>query len=248
MVDYTYMTRGALGMFFHARTPWHYITSREEKTTVILIPGIFGKWGFMKKIADSISEAGHPVYVVPNLGYNTSSISDTAKKVKAFILHLFPRSGHIIPHMHQAGEKIVNLLEKENLDRVVLVTHSKGGLVGKFLLTHLNKDHRVLGMVAIAAPFSGSAITKFFPLRSVKELSEHSAVINHLEQDTSVNHQIISIYPEYDNHVWSEKGSFLEGAENILVPVRGHHKVLFSKEVQKIVIDSVEKLSKEKSL
>jgi len=41
----------------------------------------------------------------------------------------------------------------------------------------------------------------------------------------------VSIIPQYDNHVWSEKGSHLDGAKNIYVPVHGHHKVIYDREV-----------------
>ncbi|MEK7068622.1 MAG: hypothetical protein AAB964_02295, partial [Patescibacteria group bacterium] len=58
-----------------------------------------------------------------------------------------------------------------------------------------------------------------------------------------VNKKIISIYPEYDTHVWAKRGSFLEGAKNIELPVHGH-SVIDTKEVRAAVITAVEKLTR----
>jgi predicted alpha/beta hydrolase family esterase len=135
------------------------------------------------------------------------------------------------------------VIEKNNLRGIVLVAHSKGGLIGKYFLAHHNQDGRVLGMVAIATPFSGSAMAKLLPLDSVKELDVDSRIIRDLESHKEVNDKIISICPKYDNHVWAEKGSHLDGAENIDVSVRGHHKVLFDTHVQKVVLRAIDSLS-----
>ena len=221
LIDYGYMLRGTLSMVIHREPPQHYLGHVvEERAPVILIPGVLNKWGFMKHLGDTISRLGHPVYIVPELGYNISSIPASAKILRA-------------------------LIEKENMSGAILVAHSKGGLIGKYLLAHHNTGNRVLGMVAIASPFSGSAMTELFPQETFKELRTDSDIIKDLEQHRSVNEKIISIIPEYDNHVWADQGSFLDGAfENVEVPIQGHHKVLFSGIVLQTVLDSIEKISR----
>jgi hypothetical protein len=48
--------------------------------------------------------------------------------------------------------------------------------------------------------------------------------------------------PFYDNHVWAEKGSYLDGAlDNIKVNVSGHHKIISNKEVVRIIRQSVKR-------
>lgn len=219
LIDYGYMVRGTAIMLMHREPPKHYLGHIVAgKAPVILIPGISHRWSSIKHLGDKISLTGYPVCIVPELGLN---------------LYDIPKSAGIIR----------SLIEKENLSGVVIVAHSKGGLIGKYVLAHHNTDNRVLGMVAIAAPFSGSALAKLVPRDSYKELRIDSEIIRALEKHQAVNEHIISIIPEFDNHVWSEKGSFLDGAaENIEVPVKGHHKVLFSGLVLKIVLDSIEKL------
>ncbi|OYV39115.1 MAG: hypothetical protein B7Z81_03735 [Acidocella sp. 20-61-6] len=136
------------------------------------------------------------------------------------------------------------MIEKENLSGVVLVAHSKGGLIGKYLLAHDNADSRVSGMVAIATPFSGSAMANPIQHDLFRELQTDSEFIKDLEKHDAVNARIISIIPEYDNHVWAERGSYLDGAaENIRVSVKGHHKALFDGAVSSATIRSIEKIA-----
>ena len=244
LTDYGHMVRGSLLMTVHRNPPKHYLEyTIEGKIPVILIPGILGKWGFMKFLGDKISLEGHPVYIIPNLSYNLFSIPASAQILRATVVHLFPSLGHIMPKMHKGAESIKELMQSNNITAAVLVAHSKGGLIGKYYLTHHNQDHRVLGMVSIATPYSGSAMAKLIPLDPFAELKNDSELIKDLERHTEANHQIISILPEYDNHVWAEKGSYLEGAENVEVPIRGHHKVLFSKQVVEVILASINKLT-----
>ena len=218
-VDYGYMLRGTFTMIVHHEPPMHYLGHIVTgKAPVVLIPGISHRWSSIKRLGDAISLQGHPVYIVPELGYNLYRIPTSAKTLRS-------------------------LIEREDLSSAVIVAHSKGGLIGKYVLAHYNADGRVAGMVAIAAPFSGSAMAKLVPHDSFRELLTDSKIIRDLEKHRAENERIISIIPEYDNHVWAEKGSFLEGAaENIEVSVSGHHKVLFSEIVVQTVLHSIEKL------
>jgi len=231
-------------MVIHREPPKHYLGYRVAgKVPVILIPGILFKWGFMKHLGDKISLQGHPVYIVPELGYNMRNVKTAAKTLRSIVVHIVPGRGHIPPKVLKGAKIIRELIEKENFKGAVLVAHSKGGLIGKYLLVHNNTDHRVLGMVAIATPFSGSKFAKFIPHESFKEMNIDSEVIHELEKHQRINKKIISVFPEFDNHVWAENGSFLEGGENIEVPTKGHHRVLFSKKVEEVIVESVEKIT-----
>ena len=214
-----HMVHGAALTVIHKNPPRHYLGHVVEgKASVVLVPGILGTWSFMKKLGDAISLLGHPVYIVPSLGYNVHSIPSSAEKLRAVI-------------------------EKIEGGNIVLVAHSKGGLIGKYFLAHYNQDGRVAGLVAIATPFSGSSMAKLVPLGPFSELDTGSSVIADLRKHTEVNIKIVSISPEYDNHVWAEEGSRLLGAENIEVKVHGHHKVVFDTKVQGIVLNSIEKIT-----
>lgn len=219
--DYLYMIHGAFSSLVYIKPPKHYLGNvLDGKIPVVIIPGIFSKWGIMKKIADSISKLGHPVYIVPKLGYNLYTVPDSSKIV-------------------------ADVIDQEKLTNVILLAHSKGGLIGKHALIHHNKQNKIIGLVAIATPYSGSSMAELIPLDPIQELLKDSHVIKDLDTNTEVNNKIVSICPEYDNHVWSEKGSHLDGAKNILVTVKGHHKIVYDPDVIEIVKQSIEKITQD---
>lgn len=221
LVDYLHMARGGASMFLYSDPPKHYLGYVVSgKCPVILIPGIFGKWGFLKHLGDKISLSGHPVYVATGLGYNLMDIPTSASIIR-------------------------KIIDQNNVQNCILVAHSKGGLIGKYLLAYLNSDNRIRGMISIATPYSGSAIVKLLPpIKFLKDLATTSEMLKELASHKEVNSKIISISPEFDNHVWAKEGSYLEGAENIKVNEKGHHKVVYSPEVEKIILSALEKFSK----
>lgn len=221
-IDYLYAIKGHTLMFFRRNPPKHYLGHIVVgKNPVIIIPGVFGRWGGgVKPLADFISLQGHPVYIVPNLGINIYDIPTSAKILR-------------------------ELIDQEKITKAIIVGHSKGGLIGKYFLAHENGDNAVAGVVAIATPFSGSTISKLVPHRAVKEMAIDSKMIHYLNSLTDVNQKIVSIIPEFDNHVWHPKGSFLEGAlANIYVETRGHHLVVGDKNVYPEVLKAIERLSR----
>ncbi len=216
--DYIHLARGQSYAFIFRRPPKHYLGFVEEnKLPIILIPGVFGTWHFLKDIADPLSLNGHPVYILENLGHNLKEIPAAARIVRS-------------------------LIEKEDIRDCVIVAHSKGGLVGKYVLAFFNRDKRVKKVIAIATPFAGSHIVKLFPVGPLKELLPESEVIKKLECSTEINNDIISIFGIFDNHVWPLESCRLNGARNIQIKVRGHHKILFDEKAREAILSEVGKL------
>ncbi len=181
----------------------------EGKDPVILLAGITNTWRSLKKIGDKISLEGYPVYIVSRLGRNFRDIPTSAKIVE-------------------------EIIDENNLKDIIVVAHSKGGLVGKYLLVH---DKRIKKLIAIATPFAGSIIVKLIPHKAFKELSPKSQIIADSNSHPEVNKNIVSIIPSFDNHVFPKGSSYLEGTKNIKVNIHGHHKILFVDEVVEKVLD-----------
>lgn len=214
--DYVHFVHKQSWAFIYRKPPAHYLGYVvDQKKPVILIPGVFSKWQFLKVVADPLSLLGHPVYAIDHLGYNTKEI-------------------------HQAAKLIWELIEEKNLKHVVVVAHSKGGLIGKHLLAFHNQEERIEKVIAIATPFGGSTLAGRMPHSAFKELAPESKSIKTLSEKKEVNHRIVSIFGVFDNHVWPESSCYLEGAKNIQVDVHGHHKILFNKKVREIIIAEME--------
>lgn len=219
IIDTAHFVHNATLMYVRHTPPKHYLNYViEGKVAVILLPGIFGRWAFLKPLGDYISLQGHPVYIVPKLGNN---------------LHDIPASSKLV----------AELMEEQRLTEVIIVAHSKGGLIGKYLMLHDDPRDTVDGLVAIATPFSGSELAELVPHYSAKEMKVDSELITYLTKHTEVDKKIISILPEYDNIIWHAKGSFLEGAlDNIVVKSRGHQRLLRDKAVWERIIESINRL------
>ena len=215
--DYLHAAHKQSWAFIYRKPPGHYLGHIVEgKRPIILIPGVFEKWHFLKFIADPLSLKGHPIYALEHIGYNTKEIRHTANLVQ-------------------------ELIKEKGLKNVIIIAHSKGGLIAKYILAFHNQDKRVEKAIAIATPFGGSHITKLIPHKAVKELAPEHEIIRTLSEKKVVNKKILSIFGVFDNHVWPESSCRLEGAKNIQVQVHGHHKILFDKQVREIIISEVEK-------
>jgi len=209
-----------IASYWYVTAPDHYLgLVVGGRAPLVLLPGVGNKWGYMQKFGSFFSLAGHPVYIIPELNNNLQSVPEAAATVKHFI-------------------------ESKNLSGVIFLAHSKGGLVGKYYMAHHNADGRALGLVAIATPFSGTSSANSYTHPAFQELREDSPIVMELEKIHNANNRIYSIYPQYDTHIWGQKGSFLKGAAgNIQIPTGGHNALLFDKRVLKAVSESIEKLS-----
>lgn len=169
------------------------------KRPVLLIPGVYERWEYLLPVAEALNEQGHPCFIVPELQRNSIPIPQAARL---------------------AGSV---LRERDQRD-VVIVAHSKGGLIGKHVLAFDDPDRRVAGVVAIASPFQGSTLSRLPLTKPLREFAPGRGSIARLAAEKLINEHIVSIYPYYDTHIPS--GSELPGATNIALPLSGHFRVL----------------------
>jgi hypothetical protein len=179
---------------------------------VVILPGIYESWHYLRPIAERLNADGHPVHVIPALGLNRAPIPATAASVYAQLVD-------------------------RGLTGVALVTHSKGGIVGKHIMAFGDPDNRVDRLVAIASPFNGSAMARLAPNAELRAFLPGDPVIAALAAEVAINSRITSIYPSFDPHV--PDGSELDGARNVEVPVIGHFRILLQSEVVDAVADAL---------
>ncbi len=215
-IDYAYMANGWRMMYQHRKPPKHYLGHViNGKNPVILIQGVTLKWGFMKKLGDAISLAGHPVYIAPELGHNLDSVPNQAKLIEQIILD-------------------------NSLQNVVIVAHSKGGLIAKHLLNNSPVSPKIKKIIAIATPFHGSNLTKYLIGKPFKELHPNSETVQNLNSKCDLDKKICTITPTFDNHVWHPKQTKLNSAsENITLPIKGHHKIIFNQKTIQTILNLI---------
>ncbi len=173
-------------------------TGAGDRAPIVLLPGIYETWAFLAPVATALARAGHPVHAVPGLKHNARPVPESA-------------------------DVVVDHLERAGLTGVVLVAHSKGGLIGKrVMLSHAGE--RVLGMVAIATPFAGSRWARYMLSRPLRSFHPRDPVLLALAGELLVNERITAVYPHFDPHI-PESGE-LPGARNIELPLSGHFRPL----------------------
>ncbi len=195
--DYWYAGWWGLRAALSAKPPARWATG--EKDPVVLLPGVYESWSFLKSVGEHLHRAGHPVHVVPELRRNIDTIPDAA----AIAQHTIDTLG---------------------LERVALVAHSKGGLIGKHMMAFDDTSGRIRSLTAIATPFGGSRMARYMLVRTLRAFLPTDATITTLAANLVLNARITSVYGEWDAHI--PDGSMLDGATNVQLPIIGHFRVL----------------------
>jgi hypothetical protein len=195
--DYLYAALRQLGSAFSRTRSDEFLSGTGRP--VVVIPGIYEDWRFMLPLIRRLHGAGHPVHVVTLLQRNRIAVP-------------------------KAAELIAGYIREENLADVMIVAHSKGGLIGKYVMMSLDPEARIRGMVAVCTPFSGSRYAAFMLLPSLRAFSPRNAVTLQLSREERINERISSVYGIFDPHI--PEGSVLPGAKNIQLRTGGHFRIL----------------------
>lgn len=178
---------------------------------VVVIPGVYETWHFMRPLMDALHDRGHPVHVVAVLRHNLRPVPASAADVMAY-------------------------LEDHDLRSVLVVAHSKGGLIGKYAMTQLDHDGRIDRMVAVSTPFGGSAYANLAPVPHLRAFRATDPVLSALAREREANARITSVYGVFDTLI--PGGSALAGASNVRVPVGGHFRILADARARDAVLDA----------
>jgi triacylglycerol lipase len=180
--------------------------------TVVMVPGVYESWQFMRPLAEALHAAGHPVHLLPELKRNVGPIAETARRAQDY-------------------------LEVTDLRDVVVVAHSKGGLIAKHMMLIDDVESRIDRLVTLATPFGGSSRARFMPVAPIREFLPTQQTLIALAANAIANGRITSIFGTWDSHI--PEGSTLDGAKNIEVPVPGHFRLLVHKDVIDLVVSEV---------
>ncbi|GGI45246.1 pimeloyl-ACP methyl ester carboxylesterase [Agromyces flavus] len=221
--DYVYAGWRQVAIVFEGWIPpGRWRTGDASLPEVVMLPGIYEHWSFMRPLGDAVNRAGYRVRVVHGMGTNRRGIADTANRLgRALAKVPVPAAGRVI------------------------VAHSKGGLIAKQLLVSEADAvpapaRGLLGLVAITTPFAGSRLARLLIDPSVRALLPSDETIVMLGRASSVNSRIVSVFGRFDPHI--PDGSVLDGATNIRVPVPGHFRILGAPETHRAVLEGVERL------
>lgn len=195
--DYAYATVWQCRALLNRTDPASFLSG--DRTPIVVLPGIYETWKFMQPTITALHDRGHPVHIVDLLRRNSRPVVEMAVRVTEF-------------------------LEHRDLNDVVIVAHSKGGLIGKQVMAYGVAAPRVSAMLAVATPFGGSRYADVMLVPSLRTFSPRDPTILSLAEETAVNERIVSIYGAFDPHI--PGGSALPGAKNVMLDTGGHFRVL----------------------
>ena len=188
-----------------------------SRTPVVLVPGVYESWAFLRRLAVAVHRDGHPVHVLPTLGHNRGPIPGAATLLGRYVA-------------------------ERGLDDVVVLAHSKGGLIGKLAMLREDPEGRLRGMVTVATPFGGSPLARWVPLPAVRVFRPADSTLMALTAERAVDARIVSVYGSFDPHI--PNGSHLDRAmANVELATPGHFRVLADPRLPAVVRDAVERLS-----
>lgn len=193
------------------------------RVQVVLVPGVVETWRFMEPLARRIAAAGHRVHFVPELGRNLAPVLESVAPVRAVV----ERVAAAHPHA-----------------RVVLVGHSKGGLIGKRVLVELALEPdapQPAGLVALATPFAGSARAHLLPGAFVREFRRSSPMLAALAAERSADARIRLVLPRIDPHI--PGNAVPEGMRGVTLRAAGHFRPLATREAAGAVLAAIEELT-----
>jgi triacylglycerol lipase len=195
----------------HRRSPARFIRSglSKAKPPILIIPGVYEPWNFMSHVIQFLYDHGYSVHAIEVLGYNVGEIAAAATKVSDYII-------------------------RHNLHEVILVGHSKGGIIGKYVMDQLPGGQRVNRLIAVSSPFSGSKYARLLPFRAVREFAATSKSVVSSQKLTASTNRTVSIYGSFDPLI--PERSYLPGATNIELPVTGHFRILNNPKVLQAIL------------
>ncbi len=187
---------------------------RGEKETVLILQGIHEQPYFLMTIAKELHAMGYGINGVYSQKETEEKIEFLAEKTAQFIIH-------------------------NRLRKVILVAHSKGGLVAKYMVdTYPEINRLVKKIVTLSSPYQGSFLANLVP--GYIQLDYKNTFLEKMGKHSENNHKFLVLYPTFDNHVIPFSSLKLGGAKNIRIPINGHTRILESIETLELLRKEVE--------
>lgn len=220
--DYAFAARMHLRSALDARSP-SVVGLPGARVQVVLVQGVVERWHFLEPLARRLVRAGHGVRLVPELGRNLAPIVEAAEVVDRVV------DGVAAAHPEA---------------RIVLVGHSKGGLIGKRVLVQraLRPDAaQPAGLVALATPFAGSTRARLLRGSAIREFDPSSEILAALAAERAADARIRLVLPRIDPHI---PGNALpEGMAGVRLRSSGHFRPLATREAAEAVLAAIAELT-----
>ena len=136
------------------------------------------------------------------------------------------------------GQYIDDVCKKSGAERVDIVGHSMGGIVGRYFVTLGGGADRVANLITIGTPHQGTDVSAMGIGRPAKELFFHSTLLQRMEAaGLPAQTAITAIWSRSDALCPGARHARLPGANEIIYDDLGHLSLLVSRRVAADVIE-----------
>jgi triacylglycerol esterase/lipase EstA (alpha/beta hydrolase family) len=187
---------------------------------VVLVHGVLVNDGVWLSLGRSLAESGvAPIYTI-NYGPPLADIEWFAEQLHTRIEEIRAATG---------------------AERLVLVSHSMGGLVARAYLRRFGAA-RVAKLITIGAPHHGSMLAWSFPGTCLAQMRPGNPWLVELNRDENraAPAPITSIWSRHDSMVAPQASSVLGNAENIALVGIAHNALLGDRRVMELVMRETE--------
>ncbi len=142
-------------------------------------------------------------------------------------LNYSPLSQDIRRVAQRLADLVEEVVRETGYERVHIVGHSMGGLVGRYYVQRMGGDERVHTLVTLGSPHAGTTPAKFFPIPVSQQMSPRSDIVREL--DAPAPHcrtRFLSIWSDLDQMIIPKRSARLVhpdlNARNVFVRGVGH--------------------------
>jgi triacylglycerol lipase len=186
------------------RLDWIFKWLWPKKPTVVLIAGIGGFHKRFLQLGKTIENWGFRVIYPGSISYSAEKIVEIAEEIEGLIL-------------------------KENKNNLYLIGHSKGGLVARYLIYKYPEIEKITKkVITIASPHKGT-VFGLVPIKGLEEMKIGGSFIKEIEGKNL--DKVVNFYPKLDETIIPNGNLIIKGAENQMIAVIGHEKILESQEL-----------------
>ncbi|MCW2273143.1 alpha/beta fold hydrolase [Rhodoblastus acidophilus] len=183
-----------------------------DETPIVLVPGYCCNRGMWFEMARDLEAAGRKVAPL-TLGWTFADIDELADEL---------------------DQHIARVKEQTGAEKVLLVGHSKGGLVARARIARRGGDD-VVGLVTLATPHHGTSFAKYGYGRSARQMEPDSPWLQALNaKETPV--PVHAFWAGRDEFVSPPDAARLQGAPETCAPLAGHMSVIAQPEVLKKIL------------